>query len=256
MLIDPKEYDETINLMALRSGVKADIHKEDFIFQFLMQNNSFGSKEDALSYYFTDGANSCGMLLSLVSTYLKSASAPRRILEFASGYGCVSRHLAKQVGYEFTPCDIHIAATDFLHDNLGLNALQSSHSPEDFVAPQLYDVAFALSFFSHMPDATWGRWVGALLKAVRPGGLLIFTTQGQSSAKIFGDPPLDENGYWFLADSEQKDLDVEEYGQTIVTPSYVFRQISAHGNAEPAFFQEGYWWGHQDVYVIRKAAAL
>ena len=253
MLVEPSEYQEEIKSAAIRHGVAPDIHPEDFIFQFLIQNQSFTSKYDAINYYFADGAKSCGLLLSLIADYLGSNSTPIRVLEFASGYGCVSRHLSKQSGYEYTPCDIHSAAVDFINASLGMKALQSAHRPEDFTPPQKYDVVFALSFFSHMPDRTWGRWLGALLGSVRPGGLLIFTTQGRLSAQFFGSPATDGNGYWFKAESEQKDLDVDEYGQTIVTPGYVFRRVSAYVDAQPAFFKEGFWWKHQDVYVIRKA---
>jgi len=255
MLIEPSDYQEEINNAAIRHGVAPDIHREDFIFQFLIGNQSFPTRLDAINYYFSDGAKSCGQLLSLISEYLVPTESPIRVLEFASGYGCVSRHLGKQVGYRYTPCDIHPAAVDFVSTNLGIASLQSEHRPEDFIPPEVYDVVFALSFFSHMPDRTWGRWLGALMKTVRPGGLLIFTTQGRISAQYFGNPATDRNGYWFKAESEQKDLDSEEYGQTIVTPGYVFRRISAYADAQPAFFKEGYWWQHQDVYVIRRAAS-
>lgn len=126
------------------------------------------------------------------------------------------------------------------------------NNPDDFNHPSRYDVVFALSFFSHMPRSTWGRWLAALYASVLPGGVLIFTTQGQLSAKYFGSPPLSADGYWFGSNSEQKDLDLANYGQTIVTEDFVRREIADKLNLKTFIFREGFWWGHQDCYVVRK----
>jgi SAM-dependent methyltransferase len=253
-MIDPNDFEGAILDQARRHGVVPDIHPKDFIFQFLITNESFTSREAAVAYYFSDGESSCKKLLDLLGTFGKAvAGEETSVLEFASGYGCVSRHLEKQRGYRVTSCDIHVEANAFIADKIGLPTLQSAHCPEDFSAKDRYDVTFALSFFSHMPAATWSRWLGTLLDTVIPGGLLIFTTQGRASAKFFGNPILNEQGYWFRADSEQKDLSVEEYGQTLVTPEYVFRELSERVDAHPCFFQQAHWWKHQDTYVVQKA---
>jgi hypothetical protein len=66
--------------------------------------------------------------------------------------------------------------------------------------------------------------------------------------------PLAElhDGYWFNPESEQLDLEAADYGTTISTPEYVNRQISKHLRAPIAYLEEGYWWEHQDVYVVAK----
>ena len=254
-MIDPAEYADEIKRAALRHDVSTQIQKNDFIFQFLVSNPSFKDIAEAIDYYFDDGARSREKLTSLISQYLTEELQSIKILEFASGYGCVSRHLVKDSRYDVTASDIHPAAMDFIAVNLGTKTLQSVRVPEEFRCPA-FDVCFALSFFSHMPDVTWSRWLKVLMNAVRPGGILIFTTQGLSSAKYFyfGDPELCDAGFWFKPESEQGDLDTMEYGQAIATPGYVFRKLSEIRAALPVFFQTGYWWGHQDVYVVRRAA--
>jgi hypothetical protein len=255
-LIDPGDFEGAILEQARRYGVAPDIHPKDFLFQFVITNRSFNSREAAVAYYFSDGERSCKKLLGLIEAFGKRAGGEEiSVLEFAAGYGCVSRHLGKQPGYRVTACDIHPAANAFIADRMGIATLQSDRQPEKFAPPTRYDVTFALSFFSHMPAATWSRWLGVLLDCCLSGGLLIFTTHGRASAKWFGNPTIGEEGYWFRADSEQKDLSVEDYGQTIVTPEYVLRKLLERRDARLCFFQEAHWWDHQDTYVIRKAGS-
>ncbi|MBL2068929.1 class I SAM-dependent methyltransferase, partial [Klebsiella pneumoniae] len=55
--------------------------------------------------------------------------------------------------------------------------------------------------------------------------------------------------------SEQFDLDVNQYGQTIVSPSYVCDKIKLlPHNPIIKKYTEGFWWEHQDLWVIEKEA--
>lgn len=239
---------------AAHTGVLPDIHLDDFIFRFLIENPSFDSLESAVRYYFFDGRESAHKLFDLLGSLgFSEAEGRLSILEFASGYGCVSRHLKTRIGSEaLLTCDIHEQAVSFIRERMGLDAMLSSSRPADFRCDRSFDVVFALSFFSHMPRATWSDWLSALYATVERRGVLLFTTQGRMSAKYFGDPDVSEDGFWFLADSEQKDLDVAEYGQTIVTEEFVRKELLATIGREPELFREGYWWGHQDLYVVRR----
>lgn len=238
---------------ALEVGVRPEIHLDDFIFRFLIDNLSFDCPDSAIKYYFYDGLKSATQLCALIKEMHFDKKLPLHMLEFASGYGCVTRHLNSSLpGWDSTACDIHAKAVEFNQGTLGAKAIISRDDPRDFVAPERYTLVFALSFFSHMPRSTWSHWLVALYKAVAPGGALIFTTQGRKSVKFFGDPDLDASGYWFRHDSEQKDLDVATYGQTIVSEEFVRREINQWLGREADMFHEGFWWGHQDCYVIRK----
>ncbi len=60
----------------------------------------------------------------------------------------------------------------------GVESYLSSPVPEQLTLPS-QDVIFAHSFFSHMPETTWARWLKALANALAPRGVLIFTTPGR-----------------------------------------------------------------------------
>lgn len=233
--------------------VAGEIHPEDMIFDFLIKNKTFPNKESAVHYYFSDAQKSAQKLSFILNSICLLSDRRFSLLEFASGYGCVTRHLGKALPLaSVTSCDIHNEAVTFIGQTLGVNSIISSDIPEELSVPEKFDVVFALSFFSHMPDRTWGRWLASLLSACAVGGYLIFTTHGLQSMRHFRNPVLDARGYWFSACSEQRDLDVQLYGQTIVSRDYVEKRIADCGNGELVRYDEAGWWEHQDLYVLRK----
>jgi hypothetical protein len=135
-----------------------------------------------------------------------------------------------------------------------VKGLLSEPNPDHLQAEPRFDVVFALSFFSHIPHTTFYRWVRKLLDFVADGGILIFTTHGRQGRGQVGNPTLEPEGYWFNPISEQKDLPVQDYGTMITSPYYVFRALEQDALAKPVFFQEAFWWGIQDTYIVQKSA--
>jgi hypothetical protein len=233
--------------------VSAAIHAEDYIFNFVINHRGFESDVDRVQYYFEDGKRSSDKFRRLIAAHsLKEHK--NTVLEFAAGYGCVTRHLVYATEISLESCDFRQEAIGFLQKEIGVRGLLSSLSPEALALASQYDVVFALSFFSHMPITTWARWLVALAKATRTGGLLIFTTHGMKSRPHFLDPIIPENGFWFQRSSEQTDLSTDQCGQTIVTPDFCKANILSIAGLELIEMQEGYWWDHQDLYVVRKSS--
>jgi SAM-dependent methyltransferase len=238
-------------------GVSPEIHPEDFIYHFLRNTPDFREDEDgAVRNYFQDGRRSARNLRSLLSDVCRyDGSRGIRFLEFASGYGCVTRHLADEIPFlDVTACDMNPQAVRFLRKTLGTNAVLSAHRPEEFALDPSFDVVFALSFFSHMPKNTFAAWLGRLISLVKPGGFLIFTTHGVESKKKLMNGPYDEEGFSFSPHSERKDLDASEYGVSAALSQFVFRQLHREADCRTVYFREGYWWAHQDVFIVRREA--
>jgi hypothetical protein len=84
---------------------------------------------------------------------------------------------------------------------------------------------------------------------------MIFTTHGSASAKNMQGSVVDENGYWFRPASEQKDLSPEDYGSAVTTARYVIHKVGALPDVELIYFEQGLWFGHQDICILRKIAA-
>jgi SAM-dependent methyltransferase len=245
-LIDEPEMDK----VAAEFDVYPRIHRDDFIFHFHC-NIPTVTREHAINAYFTDGHRSSRQLHELITKFYRVTHSRPSVLEFAAGYGCVSRHLKKLSNqYKIVSCDIHDQALEFLTAEVGVESVRSNKDPDKLEIVEKYDVVFALSFFSHMPHRTWGRWAKKLFDIVNEGGLFIFTTHGPRVLQHWGNPTPEKEGYYFISLSEQKDLLLEDYGSMMVTPYYVFDQMKKSQHAAPIFFQEAFWWGTQDVFIF------
>jgi 2-polyprenyl-3-methyl-5-hydroxy-6-metoxy-1,4-benzoquinol methylase len=241
--------------IASSMNVSADIHKDDFIYHFVAQKWK-GDRERAIINYFELGKYSAGLAgealehVVSIKKVLKINWSPKRILDFASGYGCVSRHLRLALpNSEIATCDIHSAAVSFNEKVLGLRSYLSSVTPEKLALPE-HDAVFAMSFFSHMPNATYIRWLQALARLLAPGGALIFTANGYATDKLgITGVRVGENGFGFLPRSEQRDLDENQYGITISYPRWVFHALEQIPELRLSRFQEAHWWAVQDTYL-------
>jgi SAM-dependent methyltransferase len=252
--VDPAELEALLSEGAQPYGVVPAVHEDDFMWRYIFQSRHLPTPESAVQYYLSDGAKSAQQLKDLIAQYVPSADSEGRysLLEFACGYGMVSRHVTSVLGnVDLTCCDIHDNAINFIRERLGEHAVLSAHVPEDVVFNDSFDVVFALSFFSHMPNSTFARWLATLFSAVKPGGILLFTTHGLISAERQG-VTIPENGFWFRSESEQKDLEASEYGTTLTTQSYVVDQLATLAGASLTDFRSGLWWGHQDLYVVTR----
>ena len=236
-------------------GIVPDVHRQDFIFRFVGRNFP-NDPTGALARYYDIGAYCAKLTLDFVNEatrvkeFLDETWRPRRLLDFASGYGCVARHLPVVFpDMEIATCDIHEEATAFNSQKLGLKSYLSSPTPELMNLPQ-QDVVIALSFFSHMPNATYKRWLRALTEKLSPGGVLIFTANGHvAEAKGTTGVKADGSGFCFEPRSEQRDLPGNQYGITISRAPWVLRALEQIPELRLSRFQEGYWWAIQDTYV-------
>jgi SAM-dependent methyltransferase len=231
------------------------IHPEDHIFTFLQ--NYPPTKDLPAQYYFNDGANSATKLRDLLKSICGLGDRPFTLFEFASGYGCVTRHFKNALpNCAVTACDIHPLAMEFIEKELHVQTFLSCTEPEGLNPGRQYDVVFALSFFTHMPRDTWGRWLKKLGRLVNPGGSLIFTTHGIiTKTKLKDDFEFEPDGFSFRPGSEQLDLNAKEYGMTYTHPLFVANQLIGL-SLIPQFYQEGFWWTHQDVFVVKNGPGI
>ena len=86
----PERLLDEVCTEAVGEGVVSALHPNDFVFEYIKRG--LGNPEAAAKEYFIDGCDSAQKVLEICRTYLHSDDL--RVLEFAAGYGRVSRFSA------------------------------------------------------------------------------------------------------------------------------------------------------------------
>ncbi|PBB64789.1 hypothetical protein CK228_31160 [Mesorhizobium sp. WSM4312] len=249
------EQEPLARSIAKAKKVAFEISKDDMLLDFFVRAVFPTDHPKAIEAYFTGGEDCAKRFANLCREHL--LSDPSSVLEFASGYGRVARYATQVLpDAAWVSSDVHPNAIEFLSNKIGVRAHLSSTKPEDWSIDNEFDAVFALSFFSHMPDATFAPWLSRVFTAVKPGGILIFTTHGAVSLRNMRAGGLsaqfDDTGFYWNSNSDQRDLDARDYGTSAVSLGYVQKAISGIEGAELIRFQQAFWWGHQDLYIVRK----
>ncbi len=232
-------------------GVNCEIHPGDEIFRFI---HDHPDSLNPLRDYLVDGWRTSYELMVLLEKVGSPLADCESFLEFACGYGRLSRHLAKFPGADRVHVsDLMPGAIEFIHDKFGLPGFASHHDPRAVRFPRRFAVVFVLSLFSHLPRDSWRDWLDTLFGAVETGGILVFTTHGDGFAQR-NDVALDAEGFFFTASSESDHLDGARYGTTITSEAFVRRAVDALDNAELLLMQPDHFWVGQDAWLVRKLA--
>lgn len=117
-----------------------------------------------------------------------SLDAKRRILDFGCGCGRVLRHLAG-LDAELRGVDVNSRLVRWSQSNLPFAHCEvcAAEPPLPF-EPETFDLVYAISVFTHLPEQAQLRWIEELRRVLAPGGHLVLTTTGDVyRGKLTGD---------------------------------------------------------------------
>jgi SAM-dependent methyltransferase len=239
--------------------VDTAIHPRDYLMSALLW--AVKDIETAFRQYVNDGRYNAADLYALIQRHhagYQPGGAPFRLLDFASGYGRIGRHVANiMIEARYTAMDIHAEAVAFLRHRLGLDALLSDFDPARLPGKGTFDVVFASSFFSHLRKEAIEPWLAGLRDLVVVGGTLIITTHGaRSHETVMRECRVAEDGYGMLETSEQRDISTAHYVHAITLEPFMRARIAAVPGLELITFEAGAWLKHQDIYVLRRGPIL
>jgi SAM-dependent methyltransferase len=211
----------------------------------------------AVDAYFQGGIKDASSVIALMKDLELDVNSAQT-LEFAAGFGRVTRHLKNLLPAEnLVTSDVHSDACRFLSDVLSVTTIQSAPRPADFQTDAKFDFITCLSFFSHIPEALFGPWIGALYSCLKPGGYLMITTHGEHALEqvpeFFGVNYDPVRGFGYRSESDQQDIPSEFYGTAVVSDAYV-KQVAeefALGSSLVGH-SRGKWFGLQDHWVIKR----
>ncbi len=100
-----------------------------------------------------------------------------RWLDFGCGCGRMSRHLAAaDTRRRLTGVDVDRTAVSWAARHLRGRFFAIDDGPPIALPPASFDVAVAISVFTHLPEVRQRLWREELRRLLRPGGFLVATT--------------------------------------------------------------------------------
>jgi SAM-dependent methyltransferase len=169
------------------------------------------------------------------------AAPPRQVraaLDFACGYGRVLRMLRAEFPQaRLVACDVNGGAVDFCAEAFDAEPVYSDADPDRIEVAGPFDLIWSGSFFTHIDERDWTRFLELLASLLAPGGVLVFTTAGrnvvelmragelaglseQAARKLVDD--YDRAGFGFSGFPDRP-----SYGLARATPAWVCERIAA-----------------------------
>jgi SAM-dependent methyltransferase len=232
------------------AAFNARISEEDEMFLFLA-GMFHGDRLRASFEYLKSGKQMTDVVRQIVDWHCQGFPRLGSFLDFASGYGRFMRYLTQEMpASRIWACDIYPGAMAFQKQEFGIQTMVSQRVPAEFRDERTYECIFVASLFSHLPEETFGAWLGRLYTLLAPGGILVFSVHDDAVV-----PPayhMDERGILFIPFSESRTLDRSDYGTTYVTEAFVSEAIAkATGATRYARLKKALWW-YQDLYVVSR----
>ena len=178
------------------------------------------------------------------------------ILDWGCGCGRVLRHWSELRGPRVCGCDINRTMVEWCQENLPFAKVSVTE-----IAPPLpypgssFDLVYAFSVFTHLPEDLQHAWMAECLRVLAPGGYLLLSTLGEYYASL---ERLTESERRAFAGGELVVLYERSAGTSLCSayhpPEYVHRKLAA-GFDVVSFRPAGDDGGH-DIHLLRKPAGL
>jgi SAM-dependent methyltransferase len=150
---------------------------------------------DALAHIDLAGYRASGMQHATGVARIVDAAfpdGPLELLEWGCGPGRLIRHMpsllashpARIVGSDYNPRTVRWCAEHLD----GIAFVQNGLRPPLPLAGARFDVAYCISVFTHLSEDVQLAWADELRRVLKPGGLLICTTQGDNYRHLLADP--------------------------------------------------------------------
>jgi SAM-dependent methyltransferase len=230
------------------AGANLDVHAAD---EMLLHywNLHGGDRAQALVLYFDSGRRIWRSMSEILQWRFGRIGLDLRLLDFASGYGRVTRFALLDLPPEaIWVADVYAEGVRFQEETFGVHGLVSHADPERFACDGGFDAILVSSLFTHLPAATFAGWLRRLFGLLRPGGVLAFSVHGEDLV-----PPgreLPPSGILFDRSSESGSLPTEQYGTTWVSEPFVRRVLAESAPGSSAHRIPRGLANFQDLWIV------
>lgn len=135
-----------------------------------------GGKADPV-WFIEDGKRVASLIRSTLATRGVRIDELGTILDFGCACGRVARHWQGLAGPRIYGTDYNPKLVEWCQANLPFGDFSANGlAPPLRYADESFDLVYAVSVFTHMPEDLGLAWVAELRRVLRPGGYLLFTT--------------------------------------------------------------------------------
>jgi SAM-dependent methyltransferase len=218
-----------------------------------------------LNDYLAVGRSALDNCAATLAAMNRNFSDIRTCLDLPCGHGRILRWLQTRIDPAgITACDIDRAGVDFCREEFGVKGVYSSDDLDQLKFPDSYDLIWVGSLLTHLDPARCTALLRKLSPALRPGGVLVFTTHGES---CFTRPGLRAYGKPFRAAADRMKADFQRkgycyapyddtgyYGITLHSEDYIKKHVTTNvsDRLQLVRYQARGWHDHQDVWSFRK----
>ncbi len=134
-----------------------------------------------VEWFLESGRQQAVIIREAVRRHGPGVDEVERMLDFGCGCGRVLRHWSGLAGPKIHGSDYNRRLVRWCETNLPFAEFSVNElDPPLAYESGFFDLVYAISVFTHLPESLEQAWIDELGRTLQPGGLLVLTTHGNS----------------------------------------------------------------------------
>jgi SAM-dependent methyltransferase len=174
----------------------------------------------SVEWFVESGRAGAESIRALLEDNAVRLPTPGRLLDFGCGCGRVLRHWAA-TGMTVHGCDYNADLIGWCRHHLRFASFETNDLAPPLPYPDdTFDLVYALSVFTHLPEPLQDQWIGEMARVLVAGGHLIVSTHGEAYRDTLTPPELGRYDAGELVVRNQAEPGSNRCG-TFCSPEYV-----------------------------------
>jgi trans-aconitate methyltransferase len=146
-------------------------------------------------WYFSVGESAVEVIKTACAC--SNLKVVNNVLDLPCGHGRVLRHLVHLFpNSKFDACDLDVDGVNFCASTFGANPIYSQEELTNVDFPNMYDIVWIGSLFTHTSLTVTSRWIAHLCKFLTPEGIVIATFNGRWCQYVYEVVPYIRKDAW------------------------------------------------------------